>query len=439
MTERLTQPEAAQDHRVARKAPNSRSSAGGSRREALIDAAARRLNREGVRDTTLRDLAAEMDLTRAALYYYIEDREDLVFQVYRRSCDLLARALGEAVAEGGSALETVSRFVARALAPGEPEMARLTEIGLLRDNHCATVLALHEGVVARLAAILEAGVRAGELRPFDPDIVARTVVSMIHGAPAILNYPFHPVPLDPGDYLATLQDVLMQGWAGDRNRPLAPAHVDLAPYRARQVSAFDREALAVARREQIMITASRLFNHKGIDATSLDEIAAELRVTKRTLYQHVGDKRALVTACIRRSYGITDAIEAEAITRRNGRNTIAEAVFASLTGAAQVWLWEDIAPLRVNLGFDALAPEDRQDLTRYAQALGENWHGYFTALKAAGDARSMDLDILLPMLPTAAAWLARGAPGTDEAQRARIAAQVVDVHRLGLKALQSTS
>ena len=104
MTERLTQPEAAQDHRVARKAPNSRPSAGGSRR----------LNREGVRDTTLRDLAAEMNLTRAALYYYIEDREDLVFQVYRRSCDLLARALGEAVAEGGSALETVSRFVARA-------------------------------------------------------------------------------------------------------------------------------------------------------------------------------------------------------------------------------------------------------------------------------------------------------------------------------------
>ena len=51
----------------------------------------------------------------------------------------------------------------------------------------------------------------------------------------------------------------------------------------------------------------------------------------------------------------------------------------------------------------------------------------------------MDLDILLPMLPTAAAWLARGAPMTDEAQRARIAAQVVDVHRLGLKALQSAS
>ena len=99
---------------MARKAPKSRSGAGGSRREALIDTAARRLNREGVRDTTLRDLAAEMNLTRAALYYYIEDREDLVFQVYRRSCDLLARALGEAVAEGGSALETVSRFVARA-------------------------------------------------------------------------------------------------------------------------------------------------------------------------------------------------------------------------------------------------------------------------------------------------------------------------------------
>jgi hypothetical protein len=51
-------------------------------------------------------------------------------------------------------------------------------------------------------------------------------------------------------------------------------------------------------------TASRLFNRKGVDSTSLEEIAAGIRTTKRALYCHVGDKQALLAVCYRRSYEI---------------------------------------------------------------------------------------------------------------------------------------
>ncbi|WP_374345309.1 TetR/AcrR family transcriptional regulator [Phenylobacterium sp.] len=401
----------------------------------MIDAAARHLNRHGVRDNTLRDLAAELQLTRAALYYYVEDREDLVFQAYRRSCELLAKALGDAITEGGAALDIVGGFVAKALAPGQPELASLTELGLLRPDDHATVLALYEGVVARLAGVLEAGVRNGELRPLDPDIVARTVISMIHGLPQVLSYSFLEAPPTAGDYAALLQDVLIHGWMTDRGRLIAPVQVELSPYRTRQVSAFDREALAAARREQVMVVASQLFNRKGIDATSLDEIARELRATKRTLYQYVGDKQALVSACFKRGNDIGEAIHQQALAANPGPDRVVEAIVASLQGAGRMWLYDDIAPLRLNLGLEALSPHDQQAVIDYALKLGENWQGHFKRMQARGEARALDLDLFLPMLPTAAAWLSKGLVKAEGARRVEIAAQVVDVHRLGLKPL----
>ena len=43
------------------------------------------MNLKGVSLTSLTELADELSISRASLYYYVEDRADLVFQVYRRS------------------------------------------------------------------------------------------------------------------------------------------------------------------------------------------------------------------------------------------------------------------------------------------------------------------------------------------------------------------
>ena len=64
-----------------------------SRRDVLLDEAARQLNARGISQTALIDLAAALGLSRAAVYYYADDRQDLVFQCYRRACEALAREL----------------------------------------------------------------------------------------------------------------------------------------------------------------------------------------------------------------------------------------------------------------------------------------------------------------------------------------------------------
>src|ERR1700744_3440538 len=91
--------------------------AGKSRREQLLDQAARELNSKGISMTSLTDVADKLGFSRASLYYYVEDREDLMFQVYLRSSEIMARRLEEAARSGKGTLQIVGDFISRTLDP----------------------------------------------------------------------------------------------------------------------------------------------------------------------------------------------------------------------------------------------------------------------------------------------------------------------------------
>ena len=107
--------------------------------------------------TSLTDVADKLGFSRASLYYYVEDREDLMFQVYLRSSEIMARRLEEAAQSGSGTLQVLGNFISRTLDPAEPELAALSEIGLLDQAARETVLGVFEAVVARLASLLESG------------------------------------------------------------------------------------------------------------------------------------------------------------------------------------------------------------------------------------------------------------------------------------------
>src|ERR1700729_2223055 len=240
-----------------------------SRREQLLDQAARELNSKGISMTSLTDVADKLGFSRASLYYYVEDREDLMFQVYLRSSEIMARRLGEAAQSGFSALQVVGNFISRTLDPGEPELAALSEIGLLDQAARETVLGIFEAVVARLASLLEAGAKAGRIRCCDFEIVARTIISIIHSIP--LNSPLaEALRVSRPDIVAAAQDILANGWDADRTREINPPPIDFAPLLTQPGGLFDRGAQFDAKREKILAAASQLFNRRGVDTTSLE-------------------------------------------------------------------------------------------------------------------------------------------------------------------------
>src|ERR1051325_1612853 len=104
--------------------------------EQLLAVAARQMNRKGVAAKVLKDVADELGVTRMALYRYVDDREDLVFQSYRRTCEALAGHLAAAAAASNDACEVAAGLIRRVLAPGAPELCAVTEPGLLPpDRH----------------------------------------------------------------------------------------------------------------------------------------------------------------------------------------------------------------------------------------------------------------------------------------------------------------
>ena len=154
-----------------------------SRRDLLLDEAARQLNARGISQTSLIDVAAGLGLSRAAVYYYADDRQDLVFQCYRRACESLARDLAPAARQAGGALDRIADFITRSLDPERVEEAVLSEVAYLGDEQRDTIEALAGGVLAQLAGLIDEGQRRSEIRPCDSRIIAQALIGIVSWVP----------------------------------------------------------------------------------------------------------------------------------------------------------------------------------------------------------------------------------------------------------------
>ena len=123
----------------------------GSKRKRVMEEAARTLNSHGVSNASLPMVATRLGVSRAALYYYFEDQEDLVFQSYQRTCETMATELAAAEAAGGDAMAKLLRLVDSLLADDAPELAaRMAGAGLEDVGWLITaggIIAIHHGAV----------------------------------------------------------------------------------------------------------------------------------------------------------------------------------------------------------------------------------------------------------------------------------------------------
>lgn len=81
-------------------------------REEIVDAARRVILQQGLAGTTLEAVAAEVGLTKAALYYYYPSKDALLFELVYETYAKQARAIESAVGEaerGGDALRAIIR------------------------------------------------------------------------------------------------------------------------------------------------------------------------------------------------------------------------------------------------------------------------------------------------------------------------------------------
>jgi AcrR family transcriptional regulator len=396
----------------------------------LLDSAAALLNAKGVSQTSLIELADAHGLSRTALYYYFEDREDLVLQCYLRAGQLMLGRLDDAMQAGGGAEQIVARFVSTMLAEDVPEIAAQSETGFLRDKRRQIISALHEKTIDRLAAIVRSGTSSGRFRDLDSDVAARTIIGVVSWIPLAGYWSGGAASAPRASLAAEVVDFLLNGWAADRQRPIRMAPANLAPLLARPIRAFDREALREAKRETILATASRLFSRNGVDTTSIEQIATELGVTKRTLYRQIGDKQTLLTACYRRAYRISMHMLAQAEGLPGPRSDALASLFRDV---ALAQLSPELEPLRPMAGYHAMPAEAQAEVDHDAIELTNAFVRLFRSAIDDGSVRDIRMEAVRQAVPGATGWLSKESGSLTEPQRGSMADEIARLLCLGLR------
>jgi AcrR family transcriptional regulator len=400
------------------------------RHERVLDEAARQLNAKGVSLTSLTEIAEKLGISRAAMYYYVADRDDLVFQCYRRSCEITKRHLDEAMAEQGTAVDVLTRFVKRMLDPAEPELAARPDNAMMTAAQRDAIRGLYDELAARMQRLLTAGQDQGVIRACDVEINAHIVLGVTTWGALVHSWANKTQGVTAGSLSAAVLATLLDGLARDRTAPPEYVEFDLSPLATRGSAVFDRDALSEAKRETLVSVASRLFNRKGIDATSLEEIAGQVGATKRTLHRHLGSKQALVEACYRRAFKIFCHIK-NAMVAHSG--TRLEALGSAAHALAIAYPREDLSPLSPVIGFDAVSSIAQETFTHASTRLSEAYRETIRKGIMEGSIGDIDVEARLVVLPGIWRWLVTDNVPSDDARRKYVADEIAKFAIFGLR------
>ncbi len=139
----------------------------------------------GYHGLSMRVIAEAVGVSKAALYYHFQDKEQLFLAVLDAQLDHFERLIGLAMAEETSARQRIQRLVSEILSqPVELRAAiRLAsqEMVQLSEPAQATFkLSYHKRFIDKIRAMLEAGIDQGELRPIDPGVATWALMGILY-------------------------------------------------------------------------------------------------------------------------------------------------------------------------------------------------------------------------------------------------------------------
>jgi AcrR family transcriptional regulator len=192
--------------------------------------------------------------------------------------------------------------------------------------------------------------------------------------------------------------------------------------------AADREELRASKREAVLRTAAQIFNEKGFHATSLDEVAERLHVTKPTLYYYVKNKDEILFECV--SIGLhmlEDAIQRE---RAVGGSAI-DQLGAAMRSYVDI-VTQDFGMCIIRVGEDPLPAGSRKKLRRFKAKLDRHFRELVQQGMEEGSIVDCDPKIAAFTIAGALSWIGRwyraGGPLSPE----QIAEQCIAVLMRGL-------
>ena len=114
-----------------------------AQRHRILKAAANCFNQKGFSGTSLKDVSQHLGLTDAALYYYVRNKEELVYQCYLRAAEFGRNAMDRSISDGATGFEQAYLYIAyqiEIMVGDRGPVAIMSEIPSLKSTHRDEIL-----------------------------------------------------------------------------------------------------------------------------------------------------------------------------------------------------------------------------------------------------------------------------------------------------------
>jgi AcrR family transcriptional regulator len=145
------------------------------KREAVIRAAARAFNRKGYHNTSLDDIAATLEVTKPTVYYYVSNKEQLLFQCFVEGVEQIRAAFREVrdlQAPARERLRAVLRHYGEAVASEFGWCMVRAEDQDLSPAMSRHIRSLKSEIDQGIRRLIREGVQDGSIEPCDPKMTA---------------------------------------------------------------------------------------------------------------------------------------------------------------------------------------------------------------------------------------------------------------------------
>lgn len=165
----------------------------------------------------------------------------------------------------------------------------------------------------------------------------------------------------------------------------------------------EREKVRMGKREAVLRTAAQVFNEKGFLASTLDEVAERLNVTKPTLYYYVKSKDEILYECVH--IGLTMLQDAIKEVGASGGSAMDKLVAAMHKYTEIVTL--DFGMCVIRVGEDPLPPESQRKLRSIKAEIDREFRELIRQGIEEGSIAPCDPKIAAFTLAGALSWIGR--------------------------------
>ncbi len=156
------------------------------KRDRMLKAAAYCFNQKGYSGTSLKDVADILGLTDAALYYYVRNKEELVYQCYIRAAEVGQQAMDRAIEDADNGyvqVETYLRYHIEYMVGERGPIAIMSEVPSLNPDHRDEILAFSRSHSSRFEGLLEKGISDSSIAPCNVRMTGNSIMGSINWIP----------------------------------------------------------------------------------------------------------------------------------------------------------------------------------------------------------------------------------------------------------------